>query len=52
MDFFSEPEQELRQAKVELGPQRRFDFPNAFEEPILSEDMPQDRVCSRWGIND
>jgi len=52
MDFFSEPEPESGRAPIDLGPQRRFDFENAFEEPILSEDITQDRVCSRWGIND
>jgi len=52
MDFFSEPERESGRAPIDLGPQRRFDFENAFEEPILSEDITQDRVCSRWGIND
>ena len=52
MDFFSEPQQELGRAPVSLGPPRRFDFENAFEEPILSDDIAHDRVCSRWGIND
>ena len=52
MDFFSEPEQELRRAPLDLGAQRRFDFQNAFQEPILSEDIAHDRPCLRWGIND
>ena len=52
MDFFSEPDPEPERATINLGPQRRFDFKNTFEEPILSEEMTQDRVCSRWGIND
>ena len=52
MDFFCEAEQEPKPAVISLGSQQRFDFQNGFEEPLLTDDIAHDRVCSRWGIND
>ena len=55
MDFFSESGPISRESVPEpviLGQQRRFDFENGFEQPMLTDDTAQDRLCSRWGIND
>ena len=52
MDFFSESEPQLGKAIIDLGAQRRFDFDNAFQESILTEETSNDPVFPRWGIND
>jgi hypothetical protein len=52
MDFFSEPEKEFVRQPVELAQERRFDFDNAFEEGILTQEVTHEKVFPRWGIND